>query len=121
MKKLFFIFIIFLLTLPVIVRAQIWITPDPCNSLESEGRPQATKLCDLIMDVALILYWLGVGLSILVVIVGGIMYMTAGSDESKVTNAKKIIMYGLIGAVIIFCASFIINLLQETVINRLLG
>lgn len=44
-----------------------------------------------------------------VLIAGGFVYLTAGSDENKVANAKKIIVAAIIGFVIIVLAPAIVQ------------
>lgn len=45
----------------------------------------------------------------IVIIVAGIMWMGAGSNQTRVTSAKAIFKNGVIGALIIFAAGVIIN------------
>jgi hypothetical protein len=115
MKYLVAISILIFLFLPLLASAQLPRTP--CDSIA--GYPNTFKVCYLIGTVATLLYYLGLALGIVVIIIGGITYMTAGADESKVANAKKIILYGLIGVAIILLSGFLINLLQEVVVNSL--
>lgn len=61
-----------------------------------------------------ILGFLGI-IAVLITLYGGYMYMTAGGNEEKVEQAKKILINGAIGLVIIF-ASFAIT---RFVINKL--
>jgi len=113
---------------PLITYAQCYTdTENPCYDLWDYGNEtnidftNSLTLCCFLGSVATILVAVAAGLAILIVIVGGIMYMTAGADESRVTNAKKTLMYGLIGAAIVFLASFLIQLLKEIVVDRLTG
>ncbi|MDP3697191.1 MAG: hypothetical protein Q8R55_04145 [Candidatus Taylorbacteria bacterium] len=48
-------------------------------------------------------------LAAVVVVWSGIMYMSAGSDETKVKNAKAMLKNGLIGALILFGVGVILN------------
>lgn len=54
-----------------------------------------------------ILNWLipvGITLCTIVIIIGGIMFMTAGGSEDKVTRAKKTLTYAVIGLVVLIIA-----------------
>jgi len=103
MKYLIYIFLLICaLSFPMIVNAQA-----------------VNRLYTFLDSIAWILRAVGSALAIIVIIVGGIMYMTAGADESRVTNAKKTITYGLIGLVIVLAATFIIDLLDEVVLDQL--
>jgi hypothetical protein len=59
------------------------------------------------------MFFIAAGLAIIVIVWAGITYMVAGGGEEKVTKAKKTLLYGLIGAAIVFSSGFIINLLME--------
>jgi len=111
MKYLFPVFFLVFLMFPLFANAQ------SCDDLGS--LPSTQRICELIGTITNILYIFGISLAIIMVIVGGIMYMTAGADESKVGNAKKTIIYGLIGAAIVFLSGFIIGLLREVIVNGL--
>ena len=55
-----------------------------------------------------ILYIVGV-LSVLMLIVGGIRYITSGGDTKKVTDAKNTVLYAIIGLVIAFFSYAIVE------------
>ncbi|MFA5076044.1 MAG: hypothetical protein WC480_01355 [Patescibacteria group bacterium] len=69
-----------------------------------------------IINVALGL--LGV-IAVVIILVGGFKWMTAGGNEEKVTEAKKLIAAGVIGLAIILTAyaiaAFVINSLLKAV------
>lgn len=54
---------------------------------------------------------------VVVIIIGGISYMTSSGDSGKVKKAKDTILYGVIGLVICVLAFAIVNF----VINNILG
>jgi|SRR3989339_860885 len=62
--------------------------------------------------VNVLLGFLGI-IAIIIILYGGFVWMTAGGNEEKVSQAKKIITAGIIGLVIIFVsfaiASFVIT------------
>jgi len=100
-------FAVIVLFLPLIVLAQ-------CAELPSG--PQRT-ICQVVADLGTLLYYTGMALAIVIVVWSGIRYMTAGSDEQKVSGAKKTLLYGLIGAAIVFASYFIIQILRDLVIH----
>jgi len=67
-----------------------------------------------IVNVAL--GFLGV-LAILIILWGGFRWMTAGGSEDKVGEAKKIIVAGIIGLVIILAALAITNFVLVALLN----
>jgi len=59
------------------------------------------------------LYAIGFALALIIIIIGGIQYMTAGGADEKVQKAKKTIITGLIGAAIILLAGIILDTLAK--------
>lgn len=47
--------------------------------------------------------------AVIVVVIGGILYMTSSGDSTKVKKAKDTILYGIIGLVICALAFAIVN------------
>lgn len=97
MKYLIPIFVLVFLILPTVVRAQDSIT----------------KLERLLDYIATVLFVIGAGIALIVVIISGIMYLTAGGNAEKVTTARKTLTYGLIGAAILLASGFILGLLED--------
>ena len=54
---------------------------------------------------------------VVVMIVGGVNYMTSAGDTNKVTKAKNTILYGLIGLVICVLAFAIVNFVITNIIG----
>lgn len=52
--------------------------------------------------------------AVIVVIIGGVMYMTSLGDETKAERAKKVLLYAIIGLAIIGAAIIIVNLIIGT-------
>jgi len=52
-------------------------------------------------------------LTLFMLVAGGIMYMTAGGDEQKVTTAKKVVTWTIIGLALILASYSIIKVLDE--------
>lgn len=68
-------------------------------ALGSEQDPK--ELAVAIINI--ILGFLGL-LAVVIILIGGFKWMTAGGNEENVTSAQKIIIAGVIGLVIIFAA-----------------
>ena len=58
--------------------------------------------------ITTLLYIIGV-IAVIVIIVGGIKYVTSDGDSSKVSSAKNTILYAVIGLVIAMLAFAIVN------------
>ena len=110
MKKVLVIFLfLFLLALPLIVFAQ-----NMCN-------PATEAICYLLNMVKWIVVAIGLGLAIIVIVIGGIQYATAGSNMEKAANSRKLMINGIIGIAIVFAAAFFITLIQGILIGGGLG
>ena len=62
--------------------------------------------------------WLAMGVAVLIIIIAGIQYMTAGDSEDRTKKAKKTIINGLIGVAIVMLAYFAVNLVKEFILDR---
>lgn len=67
---------------------------------------QFVQIMNFIFSAALIL-------AVILIIVGGISYMTAGGDETKLGTAKKRVIWGLVGAAIVIAAWGLIALIAN--------
>ena len=56
-----------------------------------------------------IVYFLAGVVAVIVIIIGGIYYATSSGDSGKVTKAKNMILYSVVGIVIILSAFAITN------------
>ncbi|RJR30814.1 hypothetical protein C4569_04040 [Candidatus Parcubacteria bacterium] len=56
-------------------------------------------------------------IAILIILYGGFVWMTAAGSEDKVSQAKNIIIAGVIGLVIILAALAITNFVLTSLIN----
>ena len=48
-------------------------------------------------------------IAVIMLIIGGIRYVTSGGDAKKVTDAKNTVLYAIIGLIISFLAFAIVN------------
>ena len=56
--------------------------------------------------------------AVVVIIIGGINYMTSSGDAGKVKKAKDTILYGVIGLVICVLAFAIVNFVIKNIIGQ---
>ena len=64
---------------------------------------------DLIATIVNILLFLIGTISVIMIIIGGILYATSAGDSGNVTKAKNTIMYAVVGLVVAFLAYAIVN------------
>jgi len=109
------IFVTILLMFPMVVNAL-------CFNINKSGYGEyGTKLLNLIDKIAQLVGAVGIGIALIIIIVGGISYMTAGDDETKVGKARKFITAGLIGVAIVLAADFLICFVAEILENSIGG
>ena len=64
---------------------------------------------DLLRNIFNLVASIVASVAALVIVIGGIMWMTAGEDDDKVTNARKMITAAVIGLIIIGAAVGLVN------------
>ena len=57
--------------------------------------------------------------AVIIIIVGGINYMTSQGDPSKVTKGKKIMITGIVGLIICLLAFAIVNFVLDALQNNI--
>ena len=66
--------------------------------------------------IKVVMGFLGI-VAVVVILLGGFMWMTAGGNEEKVGKAKKLIISGIIGLVIVISAYAIATFVVGSIIN----
>ncbi len=80
------------------------VAPELCDGGHGES-----DLYDIISNVINVLFVVVGVVAVIVIIYGGIIYMTATGDPGKIAAAKKAIMYSVIGLIIAISAFAIVN------------
>ncbi len=80
------------------------------NAARGTGQPAALFGTDSVFNTITntLLFIIG-ALSVVMIIIGGLRYVTSGGNATSVTGAKNTIMYAIVGLVIAFVAYAIIN------------
>lgn len=76
-----------------------------------------TSFFNIANNIANFIFGFIVILSIIFLVWGGILYVTAGGDETSIEKAKSTITYAIIGLFIAGVAFAIVTLVLNTVIN----
>jgi len=117
MKYLVPIFLLMFLGFPLVANAQFQLCHIFTGYDLSEIGPFGQKLINLLELITSLIVLIGIGIAVIVVIIAGIKYMTAGGDQAKVTEARKALTYGLVGFAIAVGAMFILCLVAEILSN----
>lgn len=123
--KIFLVLIVFLQLFPVFVFAQPILDSNTVSSIKSQEEDlrrnagfQLTHVGNVVsLGIKAFLSILGI-LFIILVILGGYYWMTAGGDETKMAKAKDTLKKAIIGLIIIISAyaitAFIFKALDDT-------
>lgn len=78
--------------------ANLQISDQTCNNTDQQGVEKITKVIqDLINTLSLI-----VGIvAVVMIMIGGLRYITSGGSDTSVTSAKNTILYAIIGLIIV--------------------
>ncbi len=133
LKKLVAGVMTFVFALALVVPTVTFATTPTANGIPTEfggtdasfggTLDQAAGNGDLVGLITEVMTWLfsflGI-LAVLVILYGGFKWMTAGGDDDKVGEAKKLIINGIIGLIIILSAYAIATFVFNEVKNNLL-
>jgi len=118
-----FLFVLPLLGLPLVAGAQTINEMYGFNAFENglggvlpTGQADARVVAGRLINVAM--GFLGV-IAVGIILLGGFKWMTAGGNDEKTGEAKKLLGAGLIGVVIIFAAWGIAQYVLTTLLNQL--
>jgi hypothetical protein len=73
---------------------------------------QATTISEIIQTVARFIYWIGTGILVIVVLVGGVTLLISAGNPYMIMRAKAVIFYSLLGFGIMSLARGIVQLIQ---------
>jgi len=87
---------------------------DVCKGVELTGgscdpTPGQPTVNSIIKDVVNILSFVVGVVAVIMVIVGGLKYITSGGDSNSVNSAKNTILYAVIGLVVVALAQIIVR------------
>lgn len=84
-----------------------------CNTVADSGQ----KVTDIIKTIINVLSVIVGVVAVVMIIFGGLKYITSGGDSSNVSSAKNTIIYAIIGLVIVALAQFIVRFVLDRSIN----
>jgi len=117
------------LIVPFAVPASVYAADDLTNSLcagtgltLTEGgncvNPEAETKVNSTISLALNIFSAIVGIiAVVMIIVGGVKYITSQGESANITSAKNTILYALVGLVVVALAQVIVRF----VLNRFIG
>lgn len=90
-----------------------------CQNVKNKSNPAYSSICgsakgetdaeNVVKDVLTVVFtWTGI-IAVIVIIIGGVFYMTSQGDPGKVSRAKNAILYALIGLIVSLLSFAIVN------------
>ena len=114
LKPMLPVLMLALVLAPSMTLAQIDDPSETDVPIEGEGLDEAS-IATLLERIANFLITIALIIVVIAIVWGGILWMTAGGDDSKAAKAKSTILNGIIGAAVIFFVGIILNTLQNTI------
>ena len=99
----------FIIKTTVKLSSELFGTEEPDINIGTNGGPVLAGLERLANIIGQWLSTAGIGLLIIVILWGGIIFLTAGGNAQQVEKARNILIKGIIGGVIIIALGFMIN------------
>jgi len=97
-----------LLSFPMVAFANLW------DDIQGDLGGTDTSVNNLIVNILNWLIGAAAVVCVVMLIVGGYSYMTAGGDENKVKTATKTLTNAIIGLAICFIAVMLVNFVLKT-------
>lgn len=86
--------------------ANLSTNPSDCAGSTAEANNSVNNIIKTVINI----FSLVVGVvAVIMIIIGGLRYITSGGDSGNVTNAKNTILYAIIGLVIVALAQIIVK------------
>lgn len=76
---------------------------------EENAKSENANTNDLVGNIVNTLLFIIGGISVVMVIVGGFLYVTSQGDSGSVSKAKNTVLYAIIGLIVAFLAYAIVN------------
>lgn len=97
---------------PALVQADSFSSPN----LQAPTATQVESLTSLMELVETIVNWITIfvlAIAVLMLIIAGFMWMTAGGSQDKVDTARRMLIYSLIGIAIVVAAQGLVMLIKN--------
>jgi hypothetical protein len=114
------IFVIFLLVVPFIAKAQLGGCPPeaPPGSICIPNPLQYETIPEVIAAITQLLKTIVIPLGSVMLIISGIQYLTSAGNEERVTRAKKTMFYTIIGMAVVIAVDLIVDVIKEVLIGE---
>ena len=102
------------LILPLLLLIGVLLLPIYSVLAVEFKNPLAHDTFEELLDAIIgFIFWVGITLAPVMLIIGGFLYITSGGDPNKVTTAKRWIIWTLIGVAIIILAGGLVAVIKS--------
>ena len=91
------------------------LSADQANCTANGVEDAPTRVEQIVRLVINILSWVVGIIAVVMIIIGGLRYITSGGDSGNVTSAKNTILYAIVGLVIVALAQVIVRFVFQAV------
>jgi heme A synthase len=109
LKNILIVCALMAFSIPFMALAETYTIPNPFG--------EDSSIWDIIGRVINFLYYIAIIAGTFAIIYSGYLFLFSAGDPLKVSTAKKLILYALIGIVVVFLSRGIINLLLKNVLG----
>lgn len=78
--------------------ANVELTDAPCSNSGNDGAEKVTKVIQNAINTLSLIVGI---VAVVMIMVGGLRYITSGGSDTSVTSAKNTILYAIIGLIIV--------------------
>lgn len=85
------------------------------NGTSCSNAASQPELMTTIRNIANVLLFIMGAIAVVMIIIGGIRYITSNGEQNQVTGAKNTIMYAIIGVIVALTAYAIVNFVTSNI------
>jgi len=89
------------------------VIPEGGCETDSSGNTAAERIDEIVSQVINILSLVVGVVAVVMIIVGGLKYITSGGDSGNVTGAKNTILYAVVGLIVVALAQVIVRFVVD--------
>ncbi len=101
------------LILPVIILVATVLSFSSALAVDFPNPLQVGSFEALLEAIINFIFWVGVTLAPLMLIIAGLMYVTSGGSPDKVTKAKNLMLWTLVGLAVLIAAKGLVNVIRS--------
>jgi len=115
LSKLIIFFLLTFFLAPLLVNAAVVCPGTPCPPGKTciKNPLCANTFWELLDAIIVFILYLSMPIAAIMIIVAGYFFVIAAGDPNKITTAKQMILWTLIGLLVILCATGLIKLFGE--------